>query len=222
MPNYNKLKDALSRERLAKYSYNANIQYSFLDEYIFKRYKFNMELSSELNKAIHIFEVVLRNAVVREWNSLNSCNDWPMNKVGISTAKKYEDMFRDIDKAIYRTKKRNPNNGDVISCLMLGFWKKMLSSKFDVQNVRIVKKIFPNKVSWKPKLVDEIGDIHKKIELIWKLRNRVAHHEPIFHLRDIKENYDLILEMIEMIDRDSLFLLDENKFQDLLRTGWDS
>jgi hypothetical protein len=180
-----------------------------------------MELSGEVNKAIHIFEVVLRNAIVREWNNHFTCTEWPMNKLGIPSTRKYQDIFDDIDTATIRTKKRHPNNGDVIASLMLGFWKKMLSSKFDVQNIHFVKNIFPNKAYWSPRTTDDIENLYKQIETIWDLRNRVAHHEPIFHLRDLRQKFSLILEIIEMVDRDSLYLLQESKFEKLMNDGWD-
>ena len=221
MTDFNKIKAALSHERLRKYAYNPKTKITYTDEEIFKRYLYNMELGGEINKAIHVFEVLLRNSIVNNWNLHFGETEWPLNKRHIHNSKKYEDIFKDIDNAT-KIIKNHYTNDDIVAALTLGFWKKMLSSKFDVQNINLIKKIFPFRRSWQPRLVTDIGIIYDAIEIVWKLRNRIAHHEPIFHRADLINQYEIIVELIQSIDEESLYLLKNNRFKQLLKDGWNN
>ena len=203
-----------------KYAFNPAMRTSYDDVTIFKRYSFNMELSAEVGKAIHIFEVLLRNSITKNWNEINNCSDWPQNKIGIPKEKAYERILEDIDGAKKRVKKKDINNDDVIASLMLGFWLRMLEPKFDEQNILLIKKIFSNKRDWNSRLITDIRKLHEDIDKISYLRNRISHHEPIFHWRDLGEKYDLIVNLIKYIDEESLYLLRENQLKYLLTSGW--
>jgi hypothetical protein len=217
--DFNKIKEGLTHERLRKYAYDPKTDTTYNDEEIFKRYHFNMELSGELNKAIHVFEVILRNSIVNEWNIFLNDTLWPSSKNRIPQSKKYQDILDDINKAQKRLRP-NSSNDDLVAALTLGFWKKIFSSKFDVQNKKIVKKIFPNKDNWKNDLLVDLSDLQMNIEIVWKLRNRIAHHEPVFHRKTLNSEYDLIIEMIRLINKESIYLLKENQFKNLLKNGW--
>jgi hypothetical protein len=217
--DFNKIKAALTHERLKKYAYNPKTNTSYDDEEIFKRYLYNMELAGEINKAIHVFEVLLRNSIVVNWNLHFIDTDWPLNKKHIHNSKKYDDVLKDIDNAI-KIIKNHYTNDDIVAALTLGFWKKMLSSKFDVQNINLVKKIFPYRKSWQRRLVTDIRIIYDSIEIVWRLRNRIAHHEPIFHRADLINQYEIIVELIQSIDEESLYLLRDNRFKQLFKNGW--
>ena len=145
MTDFNKIKEGLTHESLRKYAYDPKTNTTYNDEEMFKRYHFNMELSGELNKAIHILEVVLRNSIVNEWNIFLNDTQWPLSKNRIPVSKKYLDILDDISKAQKRLR-GNSSNDDLVAALTLGFWKKILSSKFDVQNKMIVKKYFQIKI----------------------------------------------------------------------------
>lgn len=219
MTDFNKIKEGLTHERLRKYAYDPKTNTTYKDEEMFKRYHFNMELSGELNKAIHILEVVLRNSIVNEWNIFLNDTQWPLSKNRIPVSKKYLDILDDISKAKKRLR-GNSSNDDLVAALTLGFWKKILSSKFDVQNKMIVKKIFPNKDNWRSDVLIDLSELHTNIEIVWKLRNRIAHHEPIFHRRTLYAEFNLITEMICLINNESIYLLKENQFKNLLIKGW--
>ena len=63
------------------------------------------------------------------------------------------------------------------------FWRKLLSA------------VFPNA----PAYLRKRDEIHARLDRIRRLRNRVFHHEPIWHLRDLPEQHRLILETIGWI-----------------------
>jgi hypothetical protein len=88
----------------------------------------------------------------------------------------------------------DPN--DLDSQLPFGFWIGLLSNRYHQSLwVPILNKSFPN-------LNQNRADIHKNLYAVLRLRNRIAHHEPIF---------DLDLLLLSDNIRNVLGLLDSNK-----------
>ena len=170
---------ALTYDRLKKYRENSSKGISYPDIEVIQRYLYNMEISNSLNKSIHILEVVLRNRLVDEWNKFLGTNDWPLNKKGIPSSLKYQRMISDINKAIQRSGNSH-DNGKIVAELSFGFWLHLLSQKFQKTNIKIIKEVFKYKSDWNNNLVISINELHQKISKIHQLRNRIAHHEPIF------------------------------------------
>jgi hypothetical protein len=66
------------------------------------------------------------------------------------------------------------SHGQVISQTMLSFWKRLYSSGYEDELWRpSLKKVFPNKGLKR-------GELAISLEEIYKTRNRVAHHEPVY------------------------------------------
>lgn len=216
-PSYTNIFNSLTADRLDKFKkYKAT---TFSDHETVQRYLYNIEVSAEVNKAIHILEVVLRNQISHEWNTYLACSDWPMNKRGIPATTKFNKMNKKIDDAISRVG-ANLKNGKVIAELSFGFWVHMLDSKFDVQNIKLIKKIFPLRTKWDKALTTEIKNIRDDFQVINELRNRVAHHEPIFHKRDLDSKYALIIQYISEINPACLDLVGQTKFHDWRKNKW--
>jgi hypothetical protein len=216
-PNYINIFDSLTADRLEKYRQYKTTTFGDLET--IQRYLYNIEISSEVNKAIHILEVVLRNQLSHKWNDFLGCDDWPMNKQGIPVSFKFNRMHQKIDEAISRIGGKR-KNGKVIAELSFGFWVHLFDSKFDVQNIKLIQKIFPQRAQWDKALTKEIQNIRIDFQTINELRNRVAHHEPIFHQKDLDQKYDLIIKYISEINPDCLSLLQQSKFHDWRKNKW--
>ena len=84
------------------------------------------------------------------------------------------------------------SHGQVISQTTFYFWKRLFGAEYENSLWKpCVKRVFPNKNLDRP-------DIASALEKVYAIRNRVAHHEPVYG--------DRLHEVIEALDflRDSL------------------
>ncbi|MCO6186774.1 Abi family protein [Rhizobium sp. L1K21] len=78
--------------------------------------------------------------------------------------------------------------GQVISQLTIFFWKRLFSEQYEPTLwKRSLKKVFPNKTYAR-------ADIAEQLEVLYQIRNRLAHHEPVYgtRLQKIVEAVDFI------------------------------
>ncbi|WP_243784550.1 hypothetical protein [Paracoccus versutus] len=69
------------------------------------------------------------------------------------------------------------NDGQVIAQLTMFFWKRLFSETYEVSLwKRAIKRVFPNKTL-------DRSDVAAKLEVIYQVRNRLAHHEPVYGRR---------------------------------------
>lgn len=100
--------------------------------------------------------------------------------------------------------KRDPNNPPcIVAALSFGFWVVLFTKKLDQQFYRAgsgegLYKLAPNQPAHK----NQRYQFHARLERIKGLRNRIAHHEPLFH-RNLLSAHELILTMTGFIDTDS-------------------
>lgn len=88
----------------------------------------------------------------------------PANIAHKNVAKKRQALFQ-------------PTHGQVISQTTLSFWKRLYAGEYSSTLWKpSLKKVFPNKD------IDR-RDISVALETIYAIRNRVAHHEPVFGQR---------------------------------------
>jgi hypothetical protein len=90
-----------------------------------------------------------------------------------------------------------PTTGKVIPELKFVFWEQMFTKRHDLRlwNAHI-KSIFPEHL---PSMT--VRDLRKRIysdlDAIRKLRNRIAHHEPIFK-RNLADEFNRILDLVRL------------------------
>lgn len=156
-------------------------------------YAWNANISGTLLIPLHICEVVVRNAVSDAliniygsnwpWNTTFECS-LPNNRFGYKPRKDLQDA-----------KKNMTTTGKVIPELKFIFWQKMFTQRYDVRiwNKNLLH-VMPNLDRTKS-IHDLRENIYNTLENIRILRNRIAHHEPIFN-RNIEDDYKKILEII--------------------------
>lgn len=196
--NNKQVKDTLSSPRLSTYMRET----SDLDSAI-QLYLWNANLSGAFLPCLHICEVTIRNAV-SDVLSKRHGNKWPWEKGFIKTLpytrkKDLEDAgakFSDVNK--------------VIPELNFVFWQSMFTSRHDNQLwTPYFRATFPHAdVSIS---VDVLrAEIYNDLEKLRKLRNRIAHHEPIFK-RNLDEDYKVIMKIIGYRCRNTAQWLDVNQ-----------
>lgn len=177
------------------------------DAALYGIYCWNEAISSCFMRLIGVLEISMRNRFhnalsARLWNPTvshgsNASNDW-YNRLPLG--KKSDDQIKAMTHVRIKggalvPKSKPPSPNKVVAGLMYGFWSKLLDVHSDSAG---------NKIDWGKLLVDIVPNHHQRtdsywrkqshqdvlyarIELVGDLRNRVAHFEPLWKLRELKE-----------------------------------
>lgn len=155
-------------------------------------YHWNLELSSAFHVPLQICEVSVRNSIVRAIEATYGPN-WPWEKafeISLPDPSGSYSPRKDLASRRYL-----PTSGKIVAELRFVFWEKMLTGRHDnaIWNKHL-KLVFPH---CNRSLSVQIlrGSAYSMLFSIRDLRNRIAHHEPIFE-RDVEEEYARIHEMI--------------------------
>ncbi|WP_095085647.1 hypothetical protein [Mesorhizobium sophorae] len=207
------IKSSLTEQRLGKYLKHSNFDFPLaMDTYLW-----NARLAKALQFPVHVVEVTLRNAVDNhiklqgvpvEWAfaspflaSLAAINGEYIQSLNRAKERLLQDKMSKPD---FHVRVKTPphvyvpsfgliTTDDVIAKLPFEFWISMLGSEHENSWQMTLRKVFPN--------------VEKGIfrQNIWRfaleiksLRNRISHHEPIFHRTGLVDAYR---EMLALIDR---------------------
>jgi hypothetical protein len=152
-------------------------------------YGWNARASSALLLPAHFAEVVTRNAVSDVLARVYGA-DWPSSSVFehslSSTARGYSPRAD-----LIATRRRSSSTAEVIAELKFVFWQQMFGAR---HAVRLwgphFPEVFPNVLANEESTVRE--RVLHDLDAIRRLRNRIAHHEPII-------GFDLGAELARMI-----------------------
>jgi hypothetical protein len=158
-------------------------------------YGWNARVSSAFLLPLHLFEICIRNAVANAATATYSPT-WPWALTferSLSPFGKFSPR-REIQKV--RERHQTPQStGKVIADLKFAFWVSMFTARHDRRLWRPYIKIeFPNTPAGMS--VEQIrARLYAVTEEVRQLRNRIAHHEPIFR-HDLIAAYEAIEEII--------------------------
>ncbi|MFP1132396.1 hypothetical protein [Asticcacaulis sp. W401b] len=159
-------------------------------------YQWNLELSAAFFVPLQICEVSVRNAILKAIETVYGAN-WPWERgfeITLRDPKKAYSPRRDLQNL-----RHLPTSGKIVAELKFAFWEKMLTNGHDADlwNTYLFAS-FPH--ADQTSTVQSIrAQGHNSLFKIRELRNRIAHHEPIFS-RNIQQEYDRIREIIAWTD----------------------
>ena len=202
---FQSLSPKLSSERLKPYLMAANGN----QKKAIQLYQWNVALSGSVYEALHVFEVVLRNAIDKqlcEWNStqLSSVTgsahhkDWLLDPSKLLLRLAGE---TDLAKAAERAKKavrgrRSPLHADVLAQVTFGTWRFLLPDKDAgrqlIWNEALVKAF--------PYMKRKEAEMVASVSRIYGLRNRVAHLESLLDIVRVREQYEDMQMVLGEID----------------------
>ncbi|MEY3494629.1 MAG: hypothetical protein RL413_2047, partial [Actinomycetota bacterium] len=166
----------LSPARLATY---IDAEAGDLDRAI-RLYEWNAAVSAALFEVIGHVEVVLRNSIHQQmvnWCAANGHDEnWFLNGHGYLDDR----LFSQVDRVRlhFSDSKTEPTAGQYITELGFGFWRYLLSGKYRSSLWAFaIRHGFPRA---EPASFEKLFNRVRRLHLI---RNRVAHHEPIFSRR---------------------------------------
>jgi hypothetical protein len=160
----------------------------------FELYGWNARMSAALLIPAHFAEVVTRNAVVDVLESVYG-HDWstsPAFERSLPGSTRGYDPRADL----VATRRRVHSNGQLVAELKFVFWQHMFAARHDVRLWRPnLVAAFPN-VRTQDRAVLR-GRILADLDAIRRLRNRIAHHEPIIGI-DLGAELARMITLIEL------------------------
>ena len=160
-----------------------------------KRYVWNVALSEALYPTIQFLEIALRNSIHDAATSAFNNDFWFDNPKVISNPK----TLRIISGAKGALAKAHKpiESGRVVAELDFGFWRALFYNEYERKLWRqIIGDVFPNA----PRRQRQRRLISPRVEKVRDLRNRISHHEPIWHWSDLENRHQEMLETIEWIN----------------------
>lgn len=182
-------------------------------------YAMDMRLAAAAFKALHMAEVVVRNAMDRELRRWNAAaghgEEWTITPAGLLRSCFYNDA-EDLAKAREHASKaittRDICHDDVLAQLSFGAWRYLMPpNRPHLAKDRIwdeaISHAFTNRSPNSPR-----SSLTKSVSIVYDLRNRVAHHEPVFHL-DLQAKRRNIKDVIDAVSRDAKrWFVDNDEF----------
>lgn len=169
-------------------------------------YQWNLEISAALIVPIQIFEVAIRNAVAEVLENVHTQN-WPWTQ-GFITSLPNPKKGYSARQDLLNVGAQQPTMGKVVAELKFIFWQKMFTQTHDnVLWIPHLECLFPNANKGTSVYLLR-KDIHDVICQIRKLRNRIAHHEPIF-TRNLQDDYEAILRVVNWRDTTTAQWMDD-------------
>lgn len=186
--------DVLSRERLAKYlTRTGGDAGRALD-----LYAWNQEIGAALTVTLSQVEICLRNQIAR---ALTDAYGPAWHRV-VRFRHAHAEVQNELDKAEGRVKKPVPSLPDIIAASDFNLWRELCKPAY--AGVFWAKRIpiaFPH-MTLAGKEREVLTELHRRVDLLLKLRNRIAHHEPI-----IGSNWEKIGARVADRHRDVVELL---------------
>jgi hypothetical protein len=171
-------------------------------------YAWNIDLSGAAYEALHIVEVVLRNAIDRElcsWNAqqidtataLPHSPDWLMDPARLLVRLSGNDLKRAQDRARKALGRgRQPAHPDVLAQLSFGTWRFLLPDKDRGRQLlwnQAIHRSFPH-------LATDTRQLVANVHSIYQLRNRVAHLEPLLAPGAVRAEYNAMRSVLAAIE----------------------
>lgn len=203
------LERALSNNRLRRYLADSG---GILDAAL-SLYERNARLAEAYYRPLQSLEVCLRNHLSAELTGHYGTH-WFLNG-GPPFDKEEVDK---INRAIIDLKRagRGASPGAVIAELSFGFWVAVLSRKYDAT---LWRTTFASVFLEGGRRMGR-QTVHNRMDAIRNFRNRVFHHEPIYHLNPA-QMHDEIIQAIAWICPDSAaWALEHSRIPHVLANPW--
>lgn len=162
-------------------------------------YEWNLAVSAALFETLGAVEVIVRNAFHRELAARHAARG--------GRGRWYEARWldpkgrQDVDKARERATRGNRPElaGKVIAELSFGFWRYLATRRYQTTAWPALRQAFPRHPGASGGFR---GDVDDRMQRIHTLRNRIAHHEPVFR-RNLEHDHRDMLTIVGWISTDA-------------------
>lgn len=193
------IRGALSSARMSTYDRAVPLQEAS-DLAALELYVWNAQTSGAFLAPLHLCEVVIRNAVSEALEAKYGTN-WPWSP-GFEQSLPSPSQGYSPRRDLFSARQGAHTVGKVIPELKFAFWQRMFTRRHDdrLWNVHIFQTLPGLPRAKKISVLRK--EIFEELDAIRTLRNRIAHHEPIF-TRPLQEDFDRIVKLVEYRSRDT-------------------
>lgn len=187
-PLINELNESLSSERLSTYLAHTHGDWDKATELYLR----NMYVAGLFIPLLNLTEVILRNRIALALSAIYGVN-WAWDSGFQKMLPQFNSSFcpsREITTLSHKYR-HNRATGKLIADCKFAFWQHFLTKRYQksIWNKHLHRS-FPHLTA-----VQNRDTLWKQIETIRELRNRIAHHEPIFQ-RDLVADYQNIRDFL--------------------------
>lgn len=159
-------------------------------------YTWNVEISAALWGPLHVLEIATRNAISRELVSGTGADAWWRE------LELHHPQTAAVERAERAAGEQRSDGsvppGKVVAELGFAFWIGLLANRYHAALWEpYLHRAFP----YRPPQIRR-GDIHDTADRLRLLRNRIAHHEPIFQ-RDLAADHQALETLVGYVDHDA-------------------
>lgn len=191
---FSKIKQTLSYARLS--TYEAALCHYPMFQHAIELYQWNAEVAAAFLFPAHICEITIRNAIAEAIAEQYGAR-WPYSSAFIRSlpGKSSKSLRTDLETVLYMKKIDGSDVSQIIAQLRFVFWQQMLTNRFE-QNIwqKRLTQVFPHLPTTQNWSFHR-EQLYLKLDRVRKLRNQIAHHEPIFD-RDLETDLECITELI--------------------------
>lgn len=156
-------------------------------------YAWNAQVSAALMAPLHICEVVVRNAVADVLVAQYG-DKWPWSP-GFEKSLPHPPQGYSARVDLQNARRNAPTAGKVIPELKFAFWQRMFTHRHDSRLWdTYLTQVFPN-LPHGQSVSQARQVLYNELEHLRRLRNRIAHHEPIFK-RNLTDDFQKITDLI--------------------------
>ena len=182
---FNELRRATSNSRLQRYFAHSPETDSLQ---AFGNYLWNIALCESLYPGLQGVEISLRNSIHEAASTEFGDGFWFRNRL----MGREQAAIANLD-TLFSSSVNHMDPGLYISECSFGFWVGLFKGDYEqVLWTRLLPSVFPHA----PRRFRSRSGLHARLNQIRRLRNRVFHHEPVWHLADLEEQHRVILETI--------------------------
>ncbi len=164
----------VSKPRLAKYRPQNGSDFDTIANYFW-----NIQLSEALYPGLAVLEVTLRSSIHDALTAREGTDMWFRMLLEPGQLRGYAETHYML---YNRLRRKHPTSGQIVAELTFGFWTTLLSQPYHQTlwapgKSALIKNVFPHL----PKTPSNRHFFHQRYNDLRMLRNRVMHHEPIWH-----------------------------------------
>ncbi|MDF2443210.1 MAG: hypothetical protein JWR01_1413 [Subtercola sp.] len=167
-------------------------------------YAWNSCMSGALFETLGHFEILLRNLLDRTLTERHGFKkrggDWLDDRHGEFTPSASKAILGATSRAQATAAAGGlPDRGRIIAELNLSFWRRLLDVRYERIHGSAVMRQVP---ALKRHTNDDMANLRQLVEPLYSLRNRIAHHEPVWSLAHIARRDDCF-RLIGLMDADA-------------------
>ena len=149
-------------------------------------YAWNIRASGALFEVLSGMEIILRNSVHQRFTEKYAARGIWFDAISLDT--KAAEVLRVARERSRNNSRVSEQPGKVVAELSFGFWRYLFSRRYQATVWPILQPIFRNQDGTRPPRVA----VDRIVEAIHTLRNRIAHHEPIFRRNLLRDHQDIL------------------------------